>query len=314
MINMPEPANSYAKLPSQQQTFYDKVLLDRLLPELHFLEHGQKYKRPIPKNAGTTINFRRFNSLPIPADSLVEGITPAGTNLSVSQITTTVKQEGSYTLLTDLLDLVGLDDVITETTELNAEQAALTLETRVRDVVFNGTNVYYVGGGIARVNVGAANVFTGTDVRRVRQIMARNNVKTEGGSYVGFIHPDGAYDLKGHAEWREPNLYAGAKKIFNGEIGELYGVRWIESNMCPIWVGEGNAGADVYGALVVGSGAYGVVDVAGSSKPEVIVKQKGSAGSADPLDQRSTVGWKALIATVRLQELAMIRVEHCSSL
>ncbi len=313
---MPEPANSYAKLPSQQQTFYDRTLLERLLPNLVFLEHGQKYKKPIPKSSGTTINFRRFNSLPIPNDSLVEGITPAGRNLSISQIIATVKQEGDYVLLTDLLDLVGLDPVITETTELISEQAALTLETRVRDVVFNGSNVYYVGGGINRATVGNANVFTGTDARRVRQIMARNNVKSVGGSYIGFIHPDGAYDLKGHAEWREPNLYNSTKNIFNGEIGELYGIRFIETNMCPIWVGEG-AGmppADVYGTLIVGEGAYGVIDVAGSSKPEVIVKQKGSAGSADPLDQRSTVGWKAMMATVRLQELAMIRVEHASSL
>ena len=311
---MPEPANSYAKMTSQQQTFYDRALLERLLPNLVFMEHGQKYKKPIPKNEGSTINFRRFNSLPIPSDSLVEGVTPAGRNLSISQLITTVKQEGDFVLLTDLIDLMGIDPVVTETTELLAEQAALTLETRVRDVVFNGTNVYYVGGGIARGNVGAGDVFTGTDVRRCRQIMARNNVKAVGGSYIGFIHPDGAYDLKGHAEWREPNLYAGAKDIFNGEIGELYGIRWIETTMCPIWEGEGDGGADVYGSLVVGDGAYGIVDVAGSSKPEVIVKQLGDAGTADPLNQRSSVGWKALMATVRLQELALIRVEHSSSL
>lgn len=311
---MPELANSYAKLPSQQQTFYDKVLLERILPSLVFLEHGQKYKKPIPKNEGSVINFRRFNSLPIPSDSLVEGVTPAGRNLSISQIIATVKQEGDFVLLTDLIDLMGIDPVVTETTELIAEQAALTLETRVRDVVFNGTNAYYVGGGIARGNVGAANVLTGTDIRRVRQIMARNNIKSAGGSYVAFVHPDGAYDLKGHAEWREPNLYSATKNIFNGEIGELYGIRFVETTMCPIWAGEGNAGADVYGTLVLGEGAYGVVDVAGSSKPEVIVKAKGSAGSGDPLDQRSTVGWKALMATIRLEELAMIRVEHSSSL
>ena len=312
---MPEPANSYAKMPSQQHTFYNRTLLERLLPNLVFNEHGQKYKQPIPKNEGATINFRRFESLPVPSDSLVEGITPAGRNLSVSQITATVKQEGDFVLLTDLIDLMGIDPVVTETTELIAEQAALTLETRVRDIVFNGTNVYYVGGGPARVNVAAGDNFTGTEVRRIRQIMARNNVKPASGQdYIGFIHPDGAYDLKGHAEWREPNLYAGADAIFNGEIGRLYGVRWIETTMCPIWEGEGAGDVDVYGALVVGANSYGVVDVAGSSKPEVLVKQLGSAGSADPLDQRSTVGWKALMTAVRLQELALLRVEHVSSL
>jgi N4-gp56 family major capsid protein len=311
---MPEPANSYAKLPSQQKMFYDRTLLERLLDNLVFLEHGQKYKRPIPKNEGATINFRRFNSLPVPADSLVEGITPSGSNLSISQIITTVKQEGHYVLLTDWLDLVGIDDVIVETTELISEQAAQTLETRARDVIFNGTNVYYVGGGIQRDQVAAANVFTGTEVRRCRQIMARNNVKPIGGSYIGFIHPDGAYDLKGSAEWIAPNLYAGSKALFSGEIGELHGVRWIETTMCPIWEGEGAGGIDVYGSIVLGDNAYGVVDIAGSSKPEVIVKQKGSAGSGDPLDQRSTVGWKAAMACVRLQEFAMLRVEHSSSL
>lgn len=313
---MPEPANSYAKLPSQQKVFYDRTLLERLLPLLVFLQHGQKYKRPIPKNEGATINFRRFNSLPVPSDSLVEGITPAGRNLSIDQIIATVKQEGDYVLLTDYLDMVGLDPVILETTELISEQAALTLEARVRDIVFNGTNVYYVGGGANRAAVAAANTFTGAEVRRIRQLMARNNVKPVGGAgaYVGWIHPDVAYDLKGSDEWQEPNYYAGATAIFNGEIGKLYGVRWIETTMCPIWDGAGAAGIDVYGALVVGDNAYGVVDVAGSSSPEIIVKQKGESGTSDPLEQRSTVGWKACMTAVRLQELAMLRVECASSL
>ena len=309
---MPEPANSYAKLPSQHQTFYDRTLLERMIDELVFVEHGQTDAKSIPKNSGDTINLRRFNSLPVPTDSLVEGVTPAGRNLSITQITAVVKQEGDFVMLTDKIDMLGLDPVVTETVELQGEQAAETLDTRVRDIIFNGTNVYYIGGGVARNQVAVGDVFTGTDVRRARQIMARNSVKKIGGSYIGFIHPDGAYDLKGHAEWREPNLYAGSKKIFNGEIGELYGIRWIENNMCPIWVGEGAGGVDVYGSLVIGGGAYGVVDVAGSSKPESIVKPLGSGD--DPLNQRSTVGWKALMTAVRLQELALMRIEHSSGL
>jgi N4-gp56 family major capsid protein len=312
---MPEPANSYAKLPSQRKTFYERVLLDRLLRNLVFADHGQKYKKSIPKNEGATINFRRFNSLPIPTDSLTSGITPAGRNLSISQITATVVQEGDYVLLTDWLDMVGIDPVIIESTELLEEQARETIDTRVRDIVFNGTNVYYVGGGPARINVAAANVFTGTEVRRIRQIMARNNVKPfSGKDYIGFIHPDGAYDLKGSDEWREPNTYVDVKNMLNGEIGRLYGVRWIETTMCPIWEGEGAAGIDVYGSLVIGEGCYGVIDVAGSGKPEIIVKQKGSSGSADPLEQRSTVGWKAAMTAVRLNELCLLRIEHSSSL
>jgi len=313
---MPEPANSYAKIPSQQQTFYDRNLLERLLKNLVFLQHGQKNKKPIPKNEGATINFRRFNSLPIPTESLTEGVTPAGKNISVSQIEAKVKQEGDYVEVTDLLDLMGYDPVITEMTEVQGEQAAETLETRCRDIIFNGTNVYYVGGGVSRDTINDANILSGAEVRRIRQIMARNNVKpvSGAGAYLGWIHPDGAYDLKGSDEWQEPNYYAGANAIFNGEIGKLYGIRWIETTMCPIWEDEGDNDDDVYGALVVGANAYGVVDVAGSAKPEVIVKSLGSSGTADPLNQRSTIGWKALFTSVRLNELCLLRVEHGSEL
>lgn len=312
---MPELDNSYAKMPSQNKTFYDRTLLERLLPLLVFMEHGQKYKKPIPRNEGATINFRRFNSLPVPAQSLVEGVTPSGTNLSVSQIIATVKQEGDFVELTDLIDMMGIDPVVTETTELLSEQAAQTAEVRVRDVIFNGTNVYYVGGHADRGDVTQGDVFTGTEVRRIRQVMARNNVKpADGKDYIGWIHPDAAYDLKGHDEWREPNLYVSVDNIMNGEIGRLYGVRWIETTMCPIWEGEGDGGADVYGSLVVGANAYGITDIQGSAAPEVIVKQLGDGGTSDPLNQRSSVGWKFLMTAVRLQELGLMRIEHCASL
>ncbi len=250
---MPEPANSYAKIQSQQQTFYDRVLLERLLPELVFLQHGQKNKKPIPKNEGATINFRRFNSLPIPSESLTEGVTPAGKNLSISQIIAKVNQEGDYVEVTDLLDMVGYDPVITETTELLSEQASETLETRCRDVVFNGTNVYYCDGSADRANVADDDVLSGAECRRIRQIMARNKVKPVpgAGAYLGWIHPDGAYDLKGSTEWQDAHKYTDAKNIINGEIGKLYGIRWIETTMCPVWEGAGTEAspdADVYGA------------------------------------------------------------------
>ena len=245
---MPEPNNSYAKLPAERKAWYERALLDRMLEDLVFTPLAQTEKRSIPKKEGDVINFRRVNSLPVPTDSLTEGITPAGVDLSITQITAKVKEEGNFVPLTAWLDLVGIDPLVQETSELCGENAAETTETRIRDIIFNGTNVYYASGGIARNTVGDAHVFTGTICRRAKQIMTRNRVKgVRGKDLVGFIHPDGAYDLKGHSEWREPNLYAGAKDIMNGEIGRLYGIRWVESNYCPVWAGEGDGGDDVYG-------------------------------------------------------------------
>ena len=45
----------------------------------------------------------------------------------------------------------------------------------------------------------------------------------------------------------------------------------------------------------------------------MIIKQLGSAGTEDPLDQRATAGWKAIKVAERLVEEYMIRVMSVSS-
>ena len=74
----------------------------------------------------------------------------------------------------------------------------------------------------------------------------------------------------------------------------------------------GADGKDVYSTIVLGENAYGTTEISGGGLQH-IVKQLGSAGTADPLNQRATVGWKALKVAVRLVEQYMIRIETCSS-
>ena len=79
-----------------------------------------------------------------------------------------------------------------------------------------------------------------------------------------------------------------------------------------IYPGEGGAaGAAVFATLFIADGAYGVTEIAGGGL-QTIVKQKGSAGTADPLDQRSTIGWKAIKTAEILVDRYMVRVESCS--
>ncbi len=80
-----------------------------------------------------------------------------------------------------------------------------------------------------------------------------------------------------------------------------------------IYPGEAGAeGVDVYATLIFGENAYGTTSLADGGL-EHIVKQLGSAGSSDPLNQRATVGWKATKVTVRLVEAFMIRIETAAS-
>ena len=309
---MAEMMNTLGALSAENKTFYEKALLKRLTPELVFTRYGQK--KSAPKNEGTTVNFRRFNAVSPKTAALTEGVTPDGSALTVSTVTATVEQYGDYVCITDLLDMTGIDPVVTEMAQVLGESAGLAIDTLVRDVVVNGTNVQYAGGKTARKQVVSGDVMTSTEIRKAVRTLRSNNVKPlEGGYYIGVVDPATAYDLMNDTLWQDVSKYNGGQEIMNGEIGKLCGVRFIESSN----VGTVSNGADtpvmLHQTMIIGADAYGVVDIAGTSRPQIIIKTTESGGTADPLNQRSTVGWKALFAAVRLQELAMVRIEHAAT-
>jgi len=303
---------TYAALTAEQKTFYDRVLLERLLPELVHGKWGQK--KSAPKNEGDTINFRRFNSLAAATTPLTEGVTPTGNSLSITTITATVQQYGDYIEISDKISLVGIDPVLTETVQLLGEQSGLTFDTIVRDVLASGTNVQYAGGKTARNLITSSDIVTATEIKKAVRTLRRNNVKPiVNNAYIGIIHPDVEYDIMSDPAWIDVSKYAASEQIFDGEVGKLFGVKFVRTANAKKFPGAGSGGIDVYATLIIGRDAYGIVDIAGSSKPEVIVKPLGSAGSADPLNQRQTAGWKAMFTAVRLQELAILRLESAAS-
>ena len=308
---MATTTQTYGNLTAEQKTFYDRTLLSRLLPNLTFLKYGQK--RPMPKNEGDTINFRRFNSLDVPAASLTEGVTPDGDNLSITAVTATVAQEGNWVRLSDKISMVGIDPVLTESAALMGENAAKTLETRCADVIFKGTSQQFAGGAASAAAIAAGKVVNSEEIKKAVRTLRNNNAEPlEGGYYIGFCDPSVAYDLQNDSLWQDISKYNGAENIMKGEIGRIHGVRFILTTMCPTDTKTATAGT-LHKTLIVGKDAYGVVDVDGSSKPEIIIKPTGSAGTEDPLNQRASVGWKAMAVTVRLQELAMVCIQSMAT-
>jgi len=304
---------TYGALTAEQKTFYDRVLLERLLPSLVYADYGQK--KSAPKHEGDTINFRRFNSLSANTTPLTEGTTPGGNTLSLATVNATVVQYGDFVQLSDKIDMLGIDPVITETITLLAEQAGLSIDTVVRDVVVAGTTVQYASTATTRLTVAAAMNLNGTEVKKAVRTLRRNNAQTiDADGFIGIIGPDAEFDLMGDTMWIDVSKYQSKENIYKGEIGKLYGVKFIRTSNAKKYTGAGAAGIDVFGTMIIGKNAYGVVDVNGSVKPESIVKAHGSAGTADPLNQIATCGWKALLTAVRLQELAMVRIEHAATL
>ena len=300
-------------LSAEMKTFYDMTLIDEAQSNLVHDQFGQK--RPIPKNGGKTIEFRKFAPLAKALTPLTEGVTPDGKSLSVSTITATVNQYGDYITQSDVLELTSLDNTILEATKLLGRQAGVTLDTIVRDVMHSGTNVTYCpkvaadGTETAVTSRSALDNTCQLTVKVVQQVVAKlraQNAPTIGGKYVAIIHPYVAYDLMRDPEWIDAHKYAKPDNLYEGEIGEIAGVRFVQTTEAKIYDGG------VFGSLFLGEGAYGVTEITGGGL-QTIVKQKGSAGTADPLDQRSSVGWKAIKTAELLIPNYIVRVESKSA-
>ena len=294
------------------KTYYDTELLENSRPQLVFSQLGKK--QPLPARHGKTVEWRKFNTFDKALTPLQEAVIPTGKQFGMTAATVEVQQFGDYTSISDRLDLHAVDPVILGATEEMGAAAGATADTLVRNALLTGTNVMYAPNGstpvTSRANLTAACKLTPDVVHKaVTWLKKCKAPKFDGKWYVAVIHPSVAYDLTSSAEWVEAHKYAGVTEIFNGEIGQLRGCRFIETTEAPILSG-GSGGAKVYATLFFGKNAFGVVDPEGMGL-ELIVKDKETVGG--PLNQFSTVGYKFEAATKILYQERMVRVESGST-
>ena len=301
-------------LTPEIKTYYEERLIELAEPELIHDQFAEKY--PIPKGNGKTIEFRKFAALAKALTPLTEGVTPNGQNLDVSTLTAEIAQYGGYVTMSDLLELTAIDPIILRATRLIASQAGRTLDTVTRNAITGGTNVMYAPAGStavnARTNVAANSLITLSLIRQARLQLRRQNAPRFDGAYVAIIHPDVAMDVRELNGWIDVVKYGASERIYNGEIGMIEGVRFIENTEARIFASAGASSVNVYATLFIGQGAYGTTEITGGGLQH-FVKQKGSAGTEDPLDQRSTVGWKATKVSKILVPEYIVRLESSSS-
>lgn len=297
-------------LSAENKTFYDMTLIDEAQANLVHDQFAQK--RPIPKNGGKKIEFRKFASLPKATTPLTEGVTPNGKKLSVTTLEAEVAQYGDYIVQSDVLELTSIDNTIVEATKILGRQAGLTLDTITRNVLQSGTNVFYAPTAdgtevTSRADLDDTCVLTVDLVNQIVAFLKKNNAPKINGDYVCILHPFVAYDIMRDKNWRHPHEYKDTSNIYEGELGKIGGVRFVESSEAKVYENG------VFGCLFIADGAYGVTEITGGGLT-TIIKQKGSAGTADPLDQRSSIGWKAIKTAEILVEPYLIRLECKSKL
>ena len=317
-----DAANS---LSGELKTFYDTELLENARVELFYAQFAKK--QHLPANHGTTVEWRKWNTF-AKAAQLQEGVIPTGQKFGMSSKTGSINQYGTYATVSDKLELRAYDDVILGATEEMGASAAETQETLIRDALLVNTNVLYcdnitlADGSVASTPTTPAtmeatatvmSVLTPDMVAKAVTKMKKDRVPTINGKYYAVIHPSVAYDLRKSKEWIEAHKYAATSEIFNGEIGELHGCRFIENVFAPI-LGDSyknKAGGVTYATYFFGKDAFGIIDPEGGAL-EMIVKDKSQVGG--PLNQFSTIGYKFETngATILYPE-RVLRVMSCSS-
>lgn len=316
-------------LAPEMKTFYDTELLENARIELFYAQFAKR--QPLPANHKGTVEWRKWNTFER-ADKLKEGVIPTGQKFGVTAITGSIDQYGTYTAITDKLELRAYDDVILGATEEMGASAAETQEALIRDALLANTNVLYCDNinveteakvstptapGEMEATAETMSVLTPAMVNKAVTIMKKNRVPRINGVYYAVIHPSVAHDLRQSKGWIEAHKYAAPEELFNGEIGELHGVRFIENVFAPVLGGEktgdykNKAGTMTYANYFFGKDSFGIIDPEGGAL-EMIIHDKGEIGG--PLNQFSTIGYKFETngASILYPE-RLLRVMSCSS-
>ena len=304
-------------------SFYSRDLLIRVQP---FLVHNKfGMVKDIPKGNSDIIKFRRYANLSAATTPLVEGVTPAGSQLSKTDISATLNWYGDFVTLTDKLTMETEDPVRMETNEILADQAGDTLDQLGRDIINAGTSAIWSGSGNTQTSeVAAGDVIATADIDTAEETLKANKARfmtsyvdpSTGIStvplppcFIGICHVYTTKTLRAMSGWTKVELYANPSSRMEGEIGKYGNTRFIETVNAKVFTGAGTASIDVYSTLILAKYAYGVTRMSGAAMQN-IVKPLGSGGSSDPLNQRETSGWKASFTAVILNDAFMVRIEH----
>jgi len=304
-------------------SFYSRDLLFRAQPRLVHNRFAQV--KDVPTGNSSTIKFKRYANLAAATTALVEGVTPAGSQLSETVITATLQQYGDFITLTDKLTMTTEDPVRMEANMILGDQAGDTLDQLTRDVMVTATNVIYSGtSNTANADVAAGDVITLGNVQTAEETLKANKTMwmssfvdpTTGYNtvplppcFVGICHIYTTKTIRAMTGFTKVELYAQPGARMDGEIGKIENTRFIETVNAKVYTGAGTGSIDVYATLIFGMHAYATSRIAGHAM-EQIVKPLGSGGTSDPLNQRETAGWKATFVAKILNDDFIVQIRH----
>jgi len=244
-VNAYTGARSGGGMSATMKRYYDTELLENARCEHYYAQFGKKQE--LPRGRGNTIEWRRFNTLPN-AERLTEGVIPTGKDFGMTTLISELKQYGMYITISDQLEMHAIDNIILGATEELGASAGETQDIAIRNVLMEGTNVMYAdtlgedGNPTGETPTGRwqltkANRLTPDMVNKAATLLKKLKAPRINGKYIALVHPSVVYDLRNSDYWIEAHKYASPEEMYNGEIGELHGVRFIETPSATVWCG-----------------------------------------------------------------------------
>jgi N4-gp56 family major capsid protein len=304
--------------------YYDRLLLDNLYPNLYFYQLAEK--RRVPKGTGKVVHWTRYfksaHGFATPY-AITEG-TPIGlSTLSVDMVSATLAGYGTAVGVSDFMVMAGISDVVKGAVFELSKSMALALDNLCRGLLSAaGTQSFGAGAAVlaSMEKCGTNSLINAIDLMRAVSKLRQSNARTyPDGYYATIMHPRVAFDLRQDATAATTNWFdinrntaGGQQKLYHGELGTLYGTRVIESSeakqLLPTTASLYKISEQASGFVTttIAPGAFGVVELDGATA-SVFVKQVGSAGSADAINQLGSVGIKTYFATAELDAARSIR-------
>jgi N4-gp56 family major capsid protein len=308
--------SSDANIDVAFQKANDQKFLEIHKESLIFEKYTGKVK--LRAHSGNTVRFPKKHRITPKNTLLKEGKTPDPNKIQLSAITATVEQHGDYIMFTDVALGTSIYELMSVARSGQAYESAEIKNALIRDdilandsiqvayadkVVTNGTTTEV--SSVSAIDETAK--LTVDTVRKMIRIMKKNNIKPiVGKDFVMMIHPDQWYDLTSDPKWEDMHKHTDPTPMYDGEIGRISGMRFVETTTVLV-TKDGEAGGTVYHSLVLGAEGVDEVEMEGGGV-KTIAKGLGSGGTADPLNQRATVGWKMFHGLSVKDPLAVIEL------
>jgi N4-gp56 family major capsid protein len=305
-------------------TAYDRLAYPALRPELYYdaLADVKPTQQSMP---GLTVQFQLQYDLAPASTALNESTDVSAVALSDTDAQVTLSEYGSAVISTAALragSFVDIDEIVANVVGYNA---GVSIDSVARSVLEGNSQVAYSAGttGVTPTSKGTvttADTFRAYDVLVAQKLMRVQNVPTVNGKYWSIIHPEVSFDFQadtGLDGWLYPQVYGvDQSRLYNGEIGEFGGVRFIETPRAPQYSNQGSSSSDgvynVYGTFFGGvqsfAKAWSSVDGNGPD-PHIV-----PGPVTDHLRRFVPIGWYHLVGYGFLRQAALLQQFSSSSI